>query len=235
MGTNPIHRLRVNLMGEPGGIPDRMNDIEALLLYLFDQPMPSGSNQMAPLFKPRDTETDIDKLQAEAGDLFRQLRGIRDRLNKVESQPLDVADQLTTLDQRMTDMDALLRLGANEHGAIEQVSERIDNIEKHCQALEARQKTNAGRMDELIVNCAEAMEDWRRMLDGVAPIKGRLQPSDYHGWRPEPPRPIDAEQLFRMGTDQCGVVCLERWREGLVLWYHGSIVWRSWKESGHNR
>lgn len=41
--------------------------------------------------------------------------------------------------------------------------------------------------------------------------------------------PTNNEKLFAMGTDQGGAICLERWPEGLVLWYHGSIVWRSWK------
>lgn len=47
------------------------------------------------------------------------------------------------------------------------------------------------------------------------------------------PDPVVAEfeKLFVMGTDQGGVILLERWPEGLVLWYHGSIVWRSWQKS----
>jgi len=31
-------------------------------------------------------------------------------------------------------------------------------------------------------------------------------------------------------TSERGVVRLEEWDEGFVLWYHGQIVWKSWKD-----
>lgn len=115
-----IHALRVESTTELVGIPDRFGDLEWLALHLhaiftrLSVLTPEAEARIrahkpvmepVPLMIPRDNETDIDKLQAEASDLFRQLRGIRDRLNKLEASPLDVADQLTTLDQRMTDME----------------------------------------------------------------------------------------------------------------------------------
>jgi len=35
--------------------------------------------------------------------------------------------------------------------------------------------------------------------------------------------------LFAVATPQGGILRLERWPEGFVLWHHGEIVWRSWK------
>ncbi|HYC66656.1 hypothetical protein [Brevundimonas sp.] len=43
----------------------------------------------------------------------------------------------------------------------------------------------------------------------------------------------DAEivEIARAETPDGGVVRLSQWPEGFVLWYHGEIVWRSWREA----
>lgn len=35
--------------------------------------------------------------------------------------------------------------------------------------------------------------------------------------------------LYRGHTVEDGVICLVKWPEGYVLWYHGQIVWKSWE------
>lgn len=34
--------------------------------------------------------------------------------------------------------------------------------------------------------------------------------------------------LMRVETDKHGVIGVEQWPEGLVLWVGGTIVWREW-------
>ena len=38
-------------------------------------------------------------------------------------------------------------------------------------------------------------------------------------------------KLFEQKTDHGGVIRLELWPEGFVLWHHGQIVWKSWVHS----
>ena len=38
-------------------------------------------------------------------------------------------------------------------------------------------------------------------------------------------------KLFSYRTPEDGIIKLELWPEGFVLWYHGEIVWKSWSRS----
>lgn len=38
------------------------------------------------------------------------------------------------------------------------------------------------------------------------------------------PCPVVGEET----TPERGVIRLEKWEEGYVLWFHGEIVWKSW-------
>jgi hypothetical protein len=39
----------------------------------------------------------------------------------------------------------------------------------------------------------------------------------------------DVEKLFETSTEDLGVIRLERWPEGFVLWAGGIIRWKSWE------
>lgn len=41
----------------------------------------------------------------------------------------------------------------------------------------------------------------------------------------------DVSSLHKEETPEGGVIRLEKWPEGYVLWYHGKIVFRSWAET----
>lgn len=40
----------------------------------------------------------------------------------------------------------------------------------------------------------------------------------------------EVKNLFRYWSDDTGVVRLERWPEGFVLWFGGQIVFKLWKK-----
>jgi hypothetical protein len=42
----------------------------------------------------------------------------------------------------------------------------------------------------------------------------------------------DVQVLAQGNTPEDGVIRLERWPEGYVLWYHGEIVWKSFAAVG---
>lgn len=47
-----------------------------------------------------------------------------------------------------------------------------------------------------------------------------------------PPKDDSELTLFRERTPQDGVIRLQHWPEGYVLWYHGKAVWKSWENAG---
>lgn len=228
---------------ELSGCPMPEPDPEALARIRASGPV----MEPMPLMVPRDNETDIDKLQAEASDLFRQLRNIRDRLNKLESQPLDVADQMTTLDHRITGVDVHLS----------------DNIEKHCEAMYGRiAKLEHGAYNKIQPKAAPRPEidpnrtfltrDRKVKVINLHRADGRPQLSGQRDCDPlgctfmwnadgrmlqgqdsNEDLILDADAAvaavkYELSTDEFGTICLEKWPEGFVLWCGGAIVWRSW-------
>lgn len=60
------------------------------------------------------------------------------------------------------------------------------------------------------------------------------RPSTYDRAPVSPRRTVAPQQsgvttLHQERTPEEGVIRLERWPEGYVLWHHGSIVWRSFR------
>lgn len=40
----------------------------------------------------------------------------------------------------------------------------------------------------------------------------------------------EVRSIVKETTPEDGVIKLEYWPEGYVLWYHGEIVWKSWEK-----
>src|SRR6476659_8003795 len=78
-------------------------------------------------------------------------------------------------------------------------------------------------------------------IDRYDRVLARADHTDYHGATSQAAGRTDIDRRnLRTGRGQCmsekykestaegGVIRLEKWPEGYVLWDHGKIVWKSW-------